>query len=166
MFGSALMRIGIGAGAALIGTGIQTGAKYLYDASGFADTTAGKWFDNLFSNEKIGSALKGVGQELVTAGLGLDPGQSGGRGDPGLNTVSGQDTFKSRFKMQQAGISQGTFPLGNNRFVSDGLNDINVQQKLVQWVRSSSKRPVMVAEPTVAKTGKKAFKKGVIKRPD
>ena len=166
MFGSALMRIGIGAGAALIGTGIQTGAKYLYDASGFAKTETGKWFENLFSNEKIGSALKGVGKELVTAGLGLDPGQSGSRGDPGLNTVSGQDTFKSRFKMQQAGISQGTFPLGNSRFVSDGLNDVNVQQKLVQWVRSSSKRPVMVAEPTVAKTGKKAFKKGVIKRAD
>jgi hypothetical protein len=150
MFTSALMRIGVGAGAALIGTGIQTGAKYLYDASGFADTKTGKWFENLFSNEKIGSALKGVGKELVTAGLGLDPGQSGSRGDPGLNTVSGQ----------------GTFPLGNSRFVSDGLNDINVQQKLVEWVRSSSKRPVMVAEPTVAKTGKKAFKKGVIKRPD
>lgn len=166
MFTSAIMRIGIGAGAALVGTGIQEGAKYLYGASGFADTSAGKWFEGLFGNEKIGSALKGVGKELVSAGLGLDPSQSGSGGDPGLNTVSGRDTFASRFKMQQAGTSRASFPLGNNRFVSDGLNDVNVQQKLVQWVNVNNKRPVSFVEPNISKTGKVSFKKGVIKRAD
>ena len=166
MFTSAIMRIGIGAGAALVGEGIQAGAKYLYGASGFADTKAGKWFEDLFGNEKIGSALKGVGKELVTAGLGLDPGKSGSGGDPGLNTVSGKDTFASRFKMQQAGLSKASFPLGNTRFVSDGLDDVNVQQKLVQWVRSNGRRPVSFVEPNITKTGKVSFKKGVIKRAD
>ena len=68
--------------------------------------------------------------------------------------------------MQQAGTSRASFPLGNNRFVSDGLNDVNVQQKLVQWVNVNNKRPVSFVEPNISKTGKVSFKKGVIKRAD
>lgn len=164
MFGSALMKIGMGVGAAFLGESIQTGAKYLYGQSGFADTTAGKWFDNLFSNEKIGSAVKGVSQELVKTGLGLDPSQGGSGGDPRLNTVPSSNVFSSRFKMGQVGGQRATFPLGNSDYVSKGLNDINVQQKLVQWVSVNSKRPVSFVEPNIQKTGKVSFKKGVIKK--
>lgn len=164
MFGSALMKIGLGVGAAYLGESIQKGAKYLYGQSGFADTTAGKWFDNLFSNEKIGSAVKGVSKELVQVGLGLDPSQSGSGGDPRLNRVPTGDTFNSRFKMGQVGGQRATFPLGNSNYVSKGLNDINVQQRLVQWVSVNSKRPVSFVEPNIEKTGKVSLKKGVIKK--
>ena len=166
MFGTSLMKIGLAAGASIIGTGIQEGAKSFYDMTGFGKTETGKWFENLFSNETIGSALKGVGTDLVKSGLGLDPRITGQGGDPRLNPVSASDTFRSRFKIQQAGINRPVFPLGNSGLVVNALNDINVQEQLVKWVSTNNKRPVTYVKPNIARTGKVSLRKGVIKKAD
>ena len=125
--------------AGLKSEGRPIGVYLFLGPTGVGKTETGKWFENLFSNEKIGSALKGVGTDLVKSGLGLDPRITGQGGDPRLNPVSASDTFRSRFKIQQAGINRPVFPLGNSGLVVNALKDINVQEQLVKCVSTNNK---------------------------
>ena len=162
----------LGVGAAALGTGIQKGARALYEDSfvqrayqGFTKTTVGNWFDGLFSDEKVGSALKSVTGELIKGGLGLNPAQFGSGGDPNLVSVPDRKTFTSRNKFGQVGGIDPTFPLGNTPKVRTALLDIGVQENLTRWVSTKKNRPSVI-EPTQKPSGKANLRAGVIKRVD
>mgnify|MGYP003147833800 CR=1 FL=1 len=59
-------------GAAVLGSSISTGAKYLADVSGakemyegFAKTGTGQWFDSIFSSKGVQGTLKSVSTDLI-----------------------------------------------------------------------------------------------------
>lgn len=162
----------IGMGAAVLGEGIQQGAKALYSGSfvedtykSFKSTSTGQWFDKIFSSEGVQGTLKSVTGDLVQQGLGIAPRDA--IGNASLNSVrTGTDTFRSRNQMGQAGGPTATFALGSGNAVRTALLDTNVQAKLAGWVQSSGKVKQQFVTPNVPFAGKATLKSGVIKRAD
>lgn len=155
-------------GAAVLGSSISTGAKYLADVSGakemyegFAKTGTGQWFDSIFSSKGVQGTLKSVSTDLIKQGFGLDPRNVGN--SEGTNRIkTGTDSFSARNKIGQAGGQTAKFALGSRNDVRSALQDVRVSDRLAGWVKGSGTTPMRVIEPSVQKSGKASFKSGVI----